>query len=139
MLQFIGKFYLIVLLSANQLTLCCFYMESPVTIKLFPAVKANGVSTARSRFKSSIPLSSHNLLRPTWILEKPIPMHCVYNLVFHEILQAAIKDNFDETYICIFQHSFFHLFLTELCCSRESKKKDVGKIASVRRIWILSL
>ena len=81
-----------------------------------------------------------NLLIPTRIFEIPIPMHCVYNLVFHEILQAAIKDHLDETHICIFQNLSFHLFLTGLRCPCKSKKeKCLERILSARRIWILSL
>ena len=67
-------------------------------------------------------------------------MHCVYNLVFHDILQAAIKNNLDEAHIWIFRISCFHLFLTGLCCCYESKKLRCLKwITSARRFWILSL
>ena len=80
------------------------------------------------------------LLRPTQILKIPILMHCVYNLFFHEILQATIKGYLDETHICIFQSFSFHLCLTGMCCSYESKKKwCLERIVSVRQSRILSL
>ena len=74
------------------------------------------------------------LLRPTQILEISIAIHCMYNLVVHEILQATIKDSFDETHIFILQNPSFHLLLTWLCCSYESKKERcLKRIASARR------
>ena len=59
---------------------------------------------------------------------------------FHEILKAAIKDNFDETHICIFQNSSFNSFLSGLSYSCKNKKEVyLGRRVSRIWFWILSL
>ena len=118
-------------MGSSQLTLCRFKMKFQVwtsqkcllylLLLNFFWQYTNRVCTPRNKIKTLGLFSPNSLLRPTRILDIPIAMYCMYNLFFHEILQAATKDILMRPTFVFFKINLS--FYSELDCAVLAKEK----------------